>query len=256
LHWGPFRGVLRPAAICRGKDHQRDPPTVPNLPILDIVAFLWFLGCAYGYGFVTRRGSLAGQGIIAASQRRRNQWMENMLRRENRIFDIQILSALSNANTFFASTSVIIAGGLAALLGSGGKLRAMIEDWPYVEHASPLLWQLKTLFLLSLFVIAFFKFAWGYRLSHYTALMIGAMPMPCEDGEPTPQCLAHAAQTAKLAGNAAEHANTGMRTFYFAIAGIAWYLHPILFMVASLWVVLVIYRREYLSNALDVIGDD
>ena len=174
-----------------------------------------------------------------------------MSERENRIVDIQLLANLSNGNAFFASTSVIVIGGLAAVLGASTEWQTMLSKLPYVAPSSPLLWKLKTLFLIALFMLAFFKFAWAFRLTHYTAIMIGATPTMSDETEE--ECRSQAERTARLAGLAAEHSNAGLRTYYFAIAGIAWYLHPVLFMLATTLVVLVLIRREYYSRALRAI---
>ncbi len=65
----------------------------------------------------------------------------------------------------------------------------------------------------------------GFRLSHYTAIMIGATPLPTAE----PALIeAHAVRTARLIGIAAEHTNSGLRSFYHAIAAIAWFFtHPL-----------------------------
>ena len=41
-----------------------------------------------------------------------------------------------------------------------------------------MLWEVKVLLLIGIFVFAFFKFAWAFRLTHYTAILIGAAPQP------------------------------------------------------------------------------
>ncbi|MEE9589440.1 MAG: DUF599 domain-containing protein [Hyphomicrobiaceae bacterium] len=218
---------------------------------LDIAAFVWLLACMIGYPLITRRGLLAGRGLSTAIQRQRVQWIKSMSERENRIIDIQLLANLANGNAFFASTSVIVIGGLAAVLGASAEWQVMLSKLPYAAESSPLLWKLKTLFLMALFVMAFFKFAWAFRLTHYTAIMIGSTPEISEGTAAA--CRDHAERTARLAGIAAEHANAGLRAYYFAIAGIAWYLHPVLLMLSVTYVVLVLYRREYRSRALRAI---
>ncbi len=221
---------------------------------LDVIAFVWFVLCASGYGFATRRGPLARRGLNAAIQEQRMAWMRSMALRDNRIVDIQLLTNLSNGNAFFASTSVIVVGGLAAALGAADRIHALLDPLPMIAKSSPELWHMKILFLMGLFVIAFFKFAWGFRLSHYTAIMIGATPIDVSANKE--ECLAHARHTAQLAGIAATHANAGIRMYYFAIAAAGWFLHPLFFMVTTLWVVLILYRREYRSRAWRIIRGD
>ena len=51
-------------------------------------------------------------------------------------------------------------------------------------------------------------------------------------------------------GLAAYHLNRGLRGYFFALAALAWFLHPAIFAFVSTWVVLVLYRREFRSRAL------
>ena len=137
------------------------------------------------------------------------------------------------------------------MLGIGEDARALLSHLPFVADAPVWMWQVKTLVLMGLFVYAFFKFAWAFRLTHYTAVMIGATPLDASADEEA--CRQHGEACAKLAGISAEHANTGLRTYYFAIAGAGWYLHPLLLAFATTWVVAVLYRREYRSRSFRII---
>jgi len=42
-----------------------------------------------------------------------------------------------------------------------------------------------------------------------------------------------------------------MRACYLSMTAMAWLLHPWLMVVATTWIVLVMYRREFRSNTLD-----
>lgn len=106
---------------------------------------------------------------------------------------------------------------------------------------------------MTIFIYAFFKFAWAFRLSHYVAIMIGAMPGA--DAAHAEQCTRHAEQTARLIGVAGEHSNSGIRSYYHAIAAIAWFFHPLLFMLATSWVILILARRDFFSRSLRIISD-
>ena len=83
--------------------------------------------------------------------------------------------------------------------------------------------------------------------------MIGATP---EAGTASPEdCKHHAERTARLIGLAGEHSNSGLRSYYHAIAAIAWFFHPLLFMVATTWVILILARRDFFSRSLRVISE-
>lgn len=214
---------------------------------LDIVAFLTFVILIGGYGMVTRWPSLQARSIVGAVQRQRMRWMQNMAVRDSRIVDAQLLASLSQGNAFFASTSAIGIGGLAAMMGSGEKVQGLFERLPYAAKSSPVVWEMKLILLISIFIYAFFKFAWAFRLSHYAAIMIGATPIL--DPQNKDACEDHAGRTAQLIGIAAEHANGGIRSFYYAIASLFWFFHPVAFMAATLWVMVTLVRRDFFSRS-------
>jgi uncharacterized membrane protein len=219
---------------------------------LDLAAFAWFLLAVVGYRLLARLPMLSRLSIVDAVQAHRVQWMRNMAVRDNRVLDTILLGSLGQGNAFFASTSVIAVGGLAAMLGSGEKVQALLESLPYVARSSPVHFELKMLLLIVIFVYAFFKFAWAFRLSHYTAIMIGSTPIASADNSPA--CDLHARRTARLVGIAADHSNTGLRSFYFAIAAMAWFFHPLLFVVATTWVLVILVRRDYFSRSRAILA--
>ena len=187
------------------------------------------------------------RSIVGAVQAQRVVWMRNMAARDVRIVDAQLLASLSQGNAFFASTSAIGIGGLAAMIGSGDQVQKLFERLPYAAQSSPVVWELKLILLISIFIYAFFKFAWAFRLAHYTAIMIGATPIA--NGSNHADCEEHALRTARLIGIAGEHSNSGLRAFYCAIAALAWFYHPIAFMIATAWVLSILVRRDFFSRS-------
>lgn len=220
---------------------------IPETYWLDLIAFAWFVALTLLYVALSGTSRTEGRSIMAAIHARRVEWMRNMAQRETRTEDLILLQNLATANTFFASTSVIAVGGLAALLGSGDKAHTLLAQLPFVAKVEPIVFEFKILFLMLLFIYAFFKFAWAYRLAHYTAIMIGATPIASP--EHADACERYARSTARLAGLSAEHGNAGFRTYYFSIAGIAWFIHPVLFMIATLWILVILVRREFFSRS-------
>ena len=215
----------------------------------DIAAFAWFVIWIVGYRMVAGYGPLEQRSIVGAVQRQRIAWMRNMVSRDGRIVDAHLLGSLGQGNAFFASTSALIIGGLAALMGSGEKVQLLLERLPYVAKSSPVLIELKLLLLIGIFVYAFFKFAWAFRLSHYASIMIGSTPLLAPDQSNLTTCEHHGERTARLIGLAAGHSNGGLRAYYYAIAGMAWFFHPVTFAVATTWVVLILVRRDFFSRS-------
>lgn len=220
-------------------------------PPLDIAALVYFILAVFIYRMIVARCARSGGGLLGAIQQNRLNWMLNMAKREQRMLDAILLGSLSQGNAFFASTSAIAVGGLAATLGSGEKLQAMLANLPFVHATTPAVLEAKQLLIMSIFIYAFFKFAWAFRISHYASIMIGATPI--YDPANSQDCANHAERTAGLIGIAAEHTNSGMRSFYHAIATIAWFFHPLLFMLATTWVILILARRDFFSRTLRLV---
>jgi uncharacterized membrane protein len=214
---------------------------------LDHIAFAWFVVAIGGYRLVSEWGPWRRRSIVAAVREQRLRWMRNMAARENRMLDGIVLSGLSQGNAFFASTSGLAIGGLVALVGSGDQAQIILERVPYVAKSSPTLWEMKVLVLIAIFVYAFFKFAWAFRLSHYASIMIGATPIATEGN--SSECADHAERTAHLLSIAGEHANRGLRAYYYAIAALAWFFHPVLLIIATTWIVLILARRDLFSRS-------
>lgn len=222
---------------------------------LDAVALAFYFGSMFLYRLVTDRTAFfRTRSLIGAIQRQRNRWMLNMSRRDSRNMDILLLGNVGQGNAFFASTTALAIGGIAALLGSGERAKLVVERLPLVAKSNAVLWEVKLLIIMGIFIYAFFKFAWAFRLSHYAAIMIGATPILTEEN--VVECDAHAVRCAGLAGLSAEHANGGLRSFYYAFAVLAWFFHPLAFIAATLWVLLILIRRDYFSRSRRLIAGD
>jgi uncharacterized membrane protein len=219
------------------------------IPLLDGIAILWFLLLVAGYRFVAERDPMRGRSITGAMLVHRRQWMLTMARRENRLMDAILLGNLSQGNAFFASTCAIAIGGLVTMLGYGDSARHFFEAMPMAAGTTPHLWEAKVVFMTSIFVYAFFKFAWAFRLTHYTAILIGATPLIEPGNRNLPEIEAYVARAAELNGIMADHAASGLRSFYYAIAALVWFYHPVLFMVATAWVVAILVRRDFFSHS-------
>jgi uncharacterized membrane protein len=216
---------------------------------LEVMAPLVFLTCWVGYwAFADFRGS-GRQSLMRRMNEYRGAWMRQMLVRDNRMVDIQVVQVLVQNVSFFASSAILIVGGFVAVLGASEQARAIAAEIPFAERSSPLIWDLKILLLVVVFVYAFFKFTWSLRQFNYVAILIGAAPYDHE-----PATLAMADQIATVAGRASDHFNRAMRAYYFGLAALSWFIQSWLFMLCSVLVVVIIYRREHRSAVLAVLG--
>ena len=104
-----------------------------------------------------------------------------------------------------------------------------------------------------IFVYAFFKFAWSYRLFNYVAILIGAVP-PVGDGDRR-EAEAAAARVARMNVVAGRHFNRGQRAFFFALAYLGWFISAYVFLVSTAACLFVMWRRQLASDALAALGD-
>ena len=224
-----------------------------GLTPLDILALIWFGLCTVGYNLLTSTRTIWRQSLVGAIQTHRMAWMSHMAHRHDRVIDVLLISSLAGGNSFFASTSIVILGALSALLGAGERVQSILDRLPFAAHSTPIAWDLKVLVLMVVFVYAFFKFAWAFRLAHYSMIMMGATPPDTVGAADVREALAERA--GRVAGLAAEHGNLGLRSYYFAMAGLAWFIHPALFIIATTLVVLIVTRREFFSRTLAIVSD-
>jgi uncharacterized membrane protein len=119
----------------------------------DLAALAWFVLVGFGYRQTLRLPSIERLSVTGAVQQHRIAWMQNMAARgEHRTLDTILLNGLSQGNAFFASTSAIAVGGLAALLGSGEKAQVVLEKLPFVAPSSAVFFEIKILLLIVIFV--------------------------------------------------------------------------------------------------------
>lgn len=223
------------------------------LPLADLLALLCFGCCCGGYVVLAGQRRTRRRSLLQATYRHRRVWMERMLERENRIFDSTLLGNLMRSVSFFASTTIIVIGGVFAMFGATDRAVAAAAELPFVVHASRELWQIKLVVLGALFVYAFFKFTWSLRQFNYCSIMMGAAPMPADfaDRASLERCAEGLARLNSLAG---DQFNQGLRAYYFGLAVMSWLIHPLLFAPVSLLTVAVLYRREFNSKTLDALS--
>ncbi len=224
------------------------------LPLTDWLALIWFFSAWVAYSWFARSGNARGDSLIATTNRYRGYWMVQATSRDPRVLDGIIAQNLSSTPAFFSSTTIIVIGGLFALLGSTDKAAELVRDIPFAVRTSVLIFDLKVMLLIGIFVYSFFRFSWSMRQYTFVALVIGSMPDP-KEFEAGKFDRDHFAQRAsRMLGLAAETFNDGLRGYYFAFAVIAWFFSPLAFAIATAMVVAILYSREYRSEVLQVLN--
>lgn len=225
---------------------------MPKIPVLDLSALVWFLCCWIGYTAFADRRARSRWTLMSAMHEYRRLWMSEMLKRDIRIVDSNIVGTLARSVTFFASTTIFILAGLLAVFGTIDTAMRVVHELSFAVHTTREVWELKLSGLLLVFIYAFFKFTWSMRHFNYLSVMIGATPSV----ERLPEWAEDFTErAARVSSNATNTFNRGLRAYYFGLAYLAWFLHPVIFVASTALVVGVLYRREFRSRMMRDLGD-
>ncbi|AKH19344.1 DUF599 domain-containing protein [Sedimenticola thiotaurini] len=215
-----------------------------------IVAVIWFTLCFYGYMFYSQRMARTTNCLSSVMHKYRQAWMEQMLTRDVRVSDTTALANLERSVAFFASSTMLIVAGLVTVLGSTDKVIDMVADVPFATDASRSEWEIKLLLLIGLFTYAFFKFTWSLRQYGFCSVMMGGAPnADAQVSERERKAIS--LRIAHVASLAANNFNLGLRTYYFSLAVLGWFINPWLFVALSGTIVWILYRREFKSRTLN-----
>lgn len=224
-----------------------------DLAWLDYAAAVFALACWAGFDRFagSSRPARVRPSLSQAMNHYRQGWMAVMVRREMRMVDTMIQGNVLQGCTFFASTAILLVGGLLAVLGAPDRALDIVRGLPFAVETTRALWQVKVLAVAMMLVYAFFKFAWAHRLYSYCIVVIGASPM-----RETPESARFAERAAGLLNLGARHFDRGIRAYYYTLAACAWFLHPALFMLTTAWVTAVLLRREFRSRTRAILLPD
>lgn len=214
-----------------------------GLSELDLLSLGWFLLAWAIHAFVVERSGWRSRSLNYRMDLARHEWMRRMLARDVRIVDTQIMASLHQGTAFFASTSLFAIGGALALLRSSDEVMAIFRALPFAAQVSRGVFEIKVVGLLVLFVYAFFKFAWSYRMFNYVAIQIGATPPASEANSLTAQ--AHVERIAVMITVAGRHFNRGQRAIFFALGYLGWFVNGYIFIVTTAAVLVVILTRQF-----------
>jgi uncharacterized membrane protein len=218
------------------------------LSVLDWIALAVFVACWVVYALVVDRvPAIRARSVIAAMDEHRRRWMIAALPRENRIADIAAIGNLMSSVSFLATTSILILGGLVAMMAAPDLGRRVVAALPWATVPDEAMWEIKIGLLLLIFVNAFFELTWSLRQFNYLSILV--MGMPRDEA-----AVAAAEAAAQLANRGARHFNTGLRSYYFGLAALAWIVHPLALVAASLLVLRELHRREFRSAARDALA--
>ena len=224
------------------------------LPVIDWVAVVLFFAGWVGYASFAKRRSEVQPSVLASTNRERRRWMLQATWRDNRVIDGVVVQSMSASPAFFASTTILIIGGLLAVLSTTDKASEFVREVPFAARTSLLVFDLKVVLLLAIFIYAFFRFTWSQRQYSFGALLVGSAPPHDRFGDDA-QRQAFADRAGRVMGLAAETFNDGLRAYYLAFAATAWFFSPWAMIAATAFVIGILYRREFHSDVLALLNE-
>ena len=180
--------------------------------------------------------------VSILTNRFRRDWMREMVTRQPRLFDSQVLSLMRQGTAFFASGTMIAIGGGLALIGNPEPLVDVAGDLSLI-NAPQVVWEIKLVVVLVVLSHAFLKFVWAHRLFGYCAILMASVPNKADD----PIAYPRAAQAAEVSITAARAFNKAMRATYFSLASAAWLFGAVPLIIATVATTAMLYRREFAS---------
>lgn len=223
--------------------------SMPFAP-LDFVGIALLIGAWLGIGWRIENPSPNKPSVGMIMDDYRRDWMKEMVTRQPRMFDAQVVGTMRQGSTFFASTTMIAIGGGLALLGNTERLAGLAQDLA-LGTAPALVWEVKILVILLFLANAFLKYVWAHRLFGYCAVLMAAVPNDPEE----PAAYPRAAQAAEICVTAARSFNRGLRATYFALASVAWILGPYALIAGTVITLAMLYRREFASHSRTILLD-
>lgn len=217
-----------------------------DLVALSMLFGLWFL---VGWRIEHATARHPSTSLLMANYRR--MWMKELVTRQPRVFDAQILASMRQGTTFFASTCMIALGATLAMVGNADQIAGVAQDITLANEPA-IVWELKLMVLALFLANAFLKFVWANRLFGYCAVLMAAVPNDPDH----PKALHRAGQAAEISITAGRSFNRGLRSIYFALAASAWMAGPHALAAATVLTLIVIWRREFWSRSRQILLDE
>jgi uncharacterized membrane protein len=221
-----------------------------DLSPYDILALVWLFVAWFGFDPFMRRVLKRNDGLNQRMARLRVAWMEQLLRRENRITDASLFGHTIHSITFFASTTMLVLAGLVGLIGALDRAFSLVTTLSFATPVAREVFECKLILLLGIFIYAFMCFTWALRQYNYLCAVVGAAPSP----PVADRHRAVAQEMGDLLSLAVSSFNNGLRAYYFALAVLAWLVGPGWFMLATLAVVAMLVWRQYASPTAHLIA--
>lgn len=223
---------------------------IAHFSALDLAALAFLFGLWGGLGWRIEHPGRKHLSTSLLMADYRKAWMREMITRQPRVFDAQVLGAMRQGTAFLTSTCMIALGGTLALIGNADRLAGVAEDIALGDQPA-IFWELKLMLLVFFLTNAFLKFIWAHRLFGYCAVIMAAVPNDPDH----PKAAVRAAQAGEINITGARSFNRGLRSLYFTLASTAWLAGAEALIAATIVTFVVIWRREFASRSRKILLD-
>ncbi len=220
-----------------------------DIPLIDWLALVLFVIVWIAYTWLADHSRWSKNSLPSVMNFHRHRWMRELLQREIRVPDTIIMGNFVQSAVFFASTAILVVGGLVTTLGASDKALEAITSLPFVSPTTQGLWELKVVLLIVVFIYAFVKFIWAVRLANYGSILFSAAPFNIERYSEE-----YATELGNIIGLFGRHFNQGLRANFFALAILGWWINAYFFCLSTFLVLWVLYRREFRSKSLRAVN--
>ncbi|WP_404399555.1 DUF599 domain-containing protein [Idiomarina seosinensis] len=220
------------------------------LSLFDFIALIFFFFTWIGYSLFARKRARTTHSLSSILCTLRIDWMQTVMRKEHQIADAALIGNVERTVTFFASSTVLVLAGVITVLAHAEEVVQVLAKLPLAPASSVIMVQFQLAILALIFIYAFFKFTWSIRQFGFVSVLLGASVKYQQQGLSREESDRFAHHAAKVLDQSGHEYNKGLRTYYFALAYLAWFLHPLMLIIASSIVVFILYRREYKSRVL------
>lgn len=218
----------------------------------DLLALAAFLAMWLLFEIVLDRSPIRYRGLSGLMEHKRREWFLVMAERDPRMVDTAIMTGLQQGAAWFGTVSVLGIGGCFTALTAADDVIQVFDDLPGIDPIDRAVFELKLAGLTMIFVYAFFKFGWSYRLFNYCSILVGAVQQPKEADQETRQ--RQALQAAEMNALAGRHFTAGLRGIFMAFAFLGWFAGPLALVISTLIVIAVLIRRQFFSRARKVLA--
>lgn len=175
----------------------------------------------------------------------RRQWMRNLLNRQVKLFDSQLIGHTLHSASYFASASLLLIAAVAGALFSGTAVLSGVHTLG-AKISSLLEIKIKLALITVCLVRGFLDFTWAIRQMNYCVGGMGSIPEQATKQEQSE----FATALTQMLDPALSSMNQGVRGYYFALAAGAWLFGPLSFLMATLaFTALMIWRQVHSRQA-------